>query len=253
MNAPVKLPPSSTPPAAELHADTRSAILDVAERLFSQNGVEGTSVREIIRAAEVNLGAINYHFGTKERLAIEVFARRLEPVNRERIARLDALEKAAGRRKVALEPIIDAMVRPAVEAKESGDPGCDDFMRLISRCFQEPNPELKKFVELQFAEVARRFDSAILRAIPGLPPGELFWRMAFLFGALHHGQERWILFDQLPQPSGLTPVKPDREGFIQRVISFVTAGLSAPMPKTLKAGTRRSRSATAPQKTNRSL
>jgi len=210
---------------------TRDAILDAAERLFSENGVEGTSVRQIITAAGVNLGAINYHFGTKDRLALEVFARRLEPVNRERIARLDALEKAAGRRKVKLEQVIDALIRPAVEAKEGGAPGCDDFMRLISRCFQEPNPELKKFVEQQFAEVARRFDSAILRAVPGLPPGELFWRMSFMFGALHHGQERWLHFEQLPQPSGLKPVKPDREGFIQRVISFAVAGLCASVPK----------------------
>jgi hypothetical protein len=105
-------------------------------------------------------------------------------------------------------------------------------MRLISRCFQEPNPELKKFVEEQFAEVARRFDSAILRAVPGLPPGELFWRMSFMFGALHHGQERWLRFDQMPCPAGRDTVKPDREGFIQRVITFVAAGLSAPVPKT---------------------
>jgi AcrR family transcriptional regulator len=210
---------------------TRVALLNSAEQLFSRHGVEGTSVREIVRAAGANLAAINYHFGTKERLALEVFARRLEPVNRERIARLDALEAAAGRRKVKLEQIIDALIRPAVEAKMEGAPGCDDFMRLISRAFQEPNSELKKFVEEAFAEVAQRFDSAILRAVPRLPPGELFWRMSFLFGALHHGQERWLRFEQLPQPSGLKAVKPDREGFIQRVISFVTAGLSAPLPK----------------------
>jgi AcrR family transcriptional regulator len=223
------LSPAEPPP--DPHVATRVALLGAAERLFSENGVEGTSVRDIVKAAGVNLGAINYHFGTKERLAIEVFARRLEPVNRERIARLDALEKAAGKRRLKLEQIIDALIRPAVEAKEGGDPGCDDFMRLMSRCFQEPNPELKRFVEQEFAEVVRRFDSAILKAVPGLPPGELFWRMSFLFGALHHGQERWLRFDQLPQPSGLRPVKPDREGFIQRAISFVSAGLSAPPPK----------------------
>jgi AcrR family transcriptional regulator len=220
------IPPAAE--AADLPGATRAMIMDAAERLFSENGIEGTSVREITKAARVNLGAINYHFGTKDRLALEVFARRLEPVNRERIARLDALEKETGLQKLKLKLIIEALVRPAVEVQEVNAAACDDFMRLICRCFQEPNPELKKFVERQFAEVAARFDSAILRALPGLPPNELFWRMNFLFGALHHGQERWLRFDQLPQPSRLKAVKPDREGFIQRVISFVTAGLSAP-------------------------
>jgi AcrR family transcriptional regulator len=207
---------------------TRAVILDAAERLFSDKGIEGTSVREITKAAGVNLGAINYHFGTKDHLALEVFARRLEPVNRERLARLDALEKAAGSHELKLELIIEALVRPAVEMKEVSNASCDDFMRLLCRCFQEPNPELKQFVEGQFAEVVGRFDSAILRALPGLPPNDLFWRMNFLIGALHHGQERWLRFDQLPQPSSLQAAKPDREGFIQHFISFVTAGLSAP-------------------------
>jgi AcrR family transcriptional regulator len=216
---------------ADTHVATRDALLAAAERLFSANGVEGTSVRQIIKEAGVNLGAINYHFGTKERLALEVFARRMEPVNRERIRRLDALEAAAGGRKLELEEIIGALIRPAVESERQGAPGCDDFMRLFSRCFQEPNPELKKFVEKQFAEVVRRFDSAILAAVPGLRQDELFWRMSFLFGALHHGQERWLRFDQMPQLPGQEAVKPDREGFIQRIISFAAAGLSAPMPK----------------------
>ncbi len=222
-------------PAQGAQADsqfaTRILLLDAAERLFSQHGIEGTSVREIIKAAGVNLGAVNYHFGTKQRLALEVFARRLEPVNRKRIALLDVLEAQAGRRKLKLERIIDALIRPAVETMEDGTPACDDFMRLTSRCFQEPDPEVKSFVEQQFAEVVRRFDSAILRTLPWLPAGELFWRMQFLFGALHHGQEILLRFDQVPQPQlDVSPVKPDREGFIKRVVSFVTSGLAAPMP-----------------------
>ena len=56
---------STISPASQLA--TRVALLDAAERLFSQNGIEGTSVREIIKAAGANLGAINYHFGTKDR------------------------------------------------------------------------------------------------------------------------------------------------------------------------------------------
>jgi AcrR family transcriptional regulator len=211
---------------------TRVALLDAAERLFSQNGIEGTSVRDIIKAAGANLGAINYHFGTKDRLALEVFARRIEPVNRERIARLDALEAGVGRRKLKLEQILDALIRPALESEEQGAKNCDDFMRLISRSFQEQNAEVKKFVEQQFAEVAHRFDSAILRAVPGLPPEDLFWRMCFLYGALHHGLQTWLRFDQMPYAM-LNPaaMKPDREGLIQRFISFMAAGMSAPWSK----------------------
>jgi hypothetical protein len=87
---------------------------------------------------------------------------------------------------------------------------------------------VKKFVEEQFAEVARRFDSAILQVVPGLPPGDLFWRMCFLHGALHHGLQVWLQFDHMPCAL-LHPAarKPDREGLIQSLISFMAAGMSA--------------------------
>src|SRR5258708_2621654 len=209
---------------------TRVALLDAAERLFSQNGIEGTSVREIIKAAGANLGAINYHFGTKDRLALEVFARRLEPVNRDRVARLDALEEAAGPAKLKLEQILDALIRPVLESEGHDLKNCDDLMRLISRSFHEPNLEVKRFVEEQFAEVVRRFDSAILRVAPGLPPGDLFWRMSFLHGALHHGLQTWLRFDQIPYAVlNSAAAKPDREGLIQRLITFTAACISAPL------------------------
>ena len=177
---------------------TRVALLDAAERLFSENGIEGTSVRDIVKEAGTNLGAINYHFGTKDRLALEVFARRIEPVNRERVMRLDALEAAVGPANLKLEQILDALVRPILESEGPDLKNCDDLMRLISRSFQEPNLEVKKFTKEQFSEVVRRFDSAILRVVLDTRPGDLFWRMSFLHGALHHGLQTWLRFDQIP-------------------------------------------------------
>lgn len=52
--------------------DAKENILQVALGLFGQKGYEGTSVREIARAASVNLAMINYYFGSKERLFEEV-------------------------------------------------------------------------------------------------------------------------------------------------------------------------------------
>ncbi len=71
-------------PAPPHSPDTRERILDAAERLFAERGFAGTSVREITDAAVANLGAVNYHFHSKENLYAEVFARRVallrEPV-----------------------------------------------------------------------------------------------------------------------------------------------------------------------------
>jgi AcrR family transcriptional regulator len=55
--------------------DTATRILDVAERLFVEHGFEATSLRMITQQAEVNLAAVNYHFGGKEGLYEAVFSR----------------------------------------------------------------------------------------------------------------------------------------------------------------------------------
>ena len=72
--------------------DTRDRILDAAERLFAQQGFDLTSLRALTTEADVNLAAVNYHFGSKERLFEAVLARLIAPINAERLARLDALE-----------------------------------------------------------------------------------------------------------------------------------------------------------------
>ncbi len=219
---------------------TRSAMLDAAERLFSERGVDGVSVRDITAAAGVNLGAANYHFRSKEGLVIEVFGRRLKPMNRARIARLDALEEAAGKRPVDLSQIVEALVRPSLEI-EPDLPNCDGaVLRLLSRCFAELNPKLKKFVDEQFAEVAGRFDAAFLRAIPGLSPAELLWRMSFFVGALHQGQDVWLRFQRSSrQAVNAAVARPDREEFIRQITAFVSAGMRAPSPEKPRKVSRR--------------
>src|SRR3954463_138895 len=77
---------------------TRRRMLEAAERLFLEHGFDGTSLRMLTAAADVNLAAVNYHFGGKEELFRAMLAARLDPLNRERIALLAEYEGAAGGR-----------------------------------------------------------------------------------------------------------------------------------------------------------
>lgn len=201
--------------------------MDAAETLLAQHGVAGASARDITREAGANLGAINYHFGSKDNLVLEVFARRMRPMNKERIAQLDALEKSAGAAGPKLEQIVEVLVRPVVEARESKGKEFE-VMQLICRGFQEANPQVKSFLEREFAEIAQRFDDAFLKAVPGLAPEEVYWRMKFLAGAMNHGLDAWSRFDDMPHPNPKAqPARLDREAFIQRLVTFVSGGLKA--------------------------
>ncbi len=49
-------------------SEKQQHILEVAERLFSENGFDGTSVRHISKEAGINVAMISYYFGSKEKL-----------------------------------------------------------------------------------------------------------------------------------------------------------------------------------------
>ncbi len=52
--------------------ETKACILEVATELFARHGFEGASIRNIAKAAGVNLAAINYHFQNKQNLYFSV-------------------------------------------------------------------------------------------------------------------------------------------------------------------------------------
>ena len=53
--------------------DKKLIIVEKAEELFASQGFSGTSVREIAKAADVNVAMISYYFGSKEQLLMEIF------------------------------------------------------------------------------------------------------------------------------------------------------------------------------------
>lgn len=64
-------------------SDKKTHIINVAIELFSKNGFEGTSMRDLASAAEVNIAMINYYFGSKEKLFEAIVEGRSEKARKE--------------------------------------------------------------------------------------------------------------------------------------------------------------------------
>ena len=201
--------------------DTRSRILDVAEELFGELGLDRVSIRDITRKAKVNLAAINYHFGSKEDLIAAVFERRVVPVNEARLAALDAVEKSAGKRIPKLEAILEAFIRPALQSSLKASKGGTAFSKLFGRYLSEPSPEVEVLLKRQFEPLVERMDGALRRALPHLSRSDIYWRMKFTYGALHH----WLLTKDKFRPDWVEDV--DVETQTQKLISFAAAGFRA--------------------------
>ena len=203
---------------------TKDRIMDAAEALFALNGSSGASLRAITRRAKVNLAAVHYHFGSKDRLLEAVLARRLLPLNAERIRRLETYQKEAGRKKVRLENVIEAMVGPALRLSRDENKGGRIFMRLLGRLVLEPDARIQNLLTGQFETVLKKFMPSLTVALPHLSPEDFFWRLHFLVGSMAHtmaDSERIRLI------SGGMCDPDDTEGTVQCLVTFLCGGLRA--------------------------
>lgn len=222
------LPVSRTPP------DTRERILLAAEEEFMARGYATASLRTITARAGVNLAAVNYHFGSKEALIREVFARHLGPLNQARIAYLTRLETEAGGAPLPPGKIIEAMVAPAMQLSRDPLRRGARFLRLLGRALSEPADGMREVLPAQYREVVLRFKAALTRALPELPEAELVWRMHFMFGAMSYamaGNDALQLIATCEVEGGDDP-----GAIIARLLPFLTAGLQAPLPASRPEG-----------------
>lgn len=227
--------------------ETRSRILDAAEALFVEHGLDGTSMRMITAAAGVNLAAVNYHFGTKDSLIHEVFKRRLGELNQARIAALDRAEAQARGQGAGLKPsqVLEAFFTPSLEMVADTAGGGRTFMQLLGRTYTEPNAFVRKFLAEEYAETLQRFLQALYESLPGVPREEILWRFHFMMGATSYaiaGTDALQLF-----AGHFDDEDPAR--MLPRLISFLLGGLRAPLPDFVNAAPRSSRTARTPDAT----
>jgi len=116
-------------------SDTKTRILDAAEKLFAERGFSETSLRLITSKAEVNLASVNYHFGSKKELIRAVLARYLDvfmPAASTAIKRLHTAPSQA-----SLEEIFSALVDPLLDLNDLRTEGTTIFLQLLGRGYIE--------------------------------------------------------------------------------------------------------------------
>jgi AcrR family transcriptional regulator len=92
-------------PSAIADRATDQALLAAARELFAERGYDGASIRAITRRAEANLGAVTYHFGSKEALYHAVIASKLAPLQ----ARVDVAADIPGEALERIAAVVGAL------------------------------------------------------------------------------------------------------------------------------------------------
>jgi AcrR family transcriptional regulator len=179
------LPATESPQKAdgrrEVGERTRQRLLEATCELLAERSEDAIRLRDITDAAQVNVAAVNYHFGCLKALYTAATKEAIEAIIEESIEQLSGLRADA-----TLEEIAAAWIRPVIAARSG--PSCNQrraFMRITARASSHPPEEL---CEWMAAAIARFHDELVNRlghALPGVPEAELRFRVACAGGILH--------------------------------------------------------------------
>ena len=179
---PTKPAKRGRPPKARANGETRDAILDAAEDLFSKHGFYGVTIREVAREAGVDTALVHYYFGAKRDLFDSVFLRRAEVWNNERVEAINRYAAEAGGA-MTLEGLFEAFLRPPFQWSLKGGPGWKHYSALVAQT--NANPTFGGETMARYYDPAiRRLIELIKQVMPEAREVDLYWAYHMLSGAL---------------------------------------------------------------------
>lgn len=209
------------PPSTALHDpagdDTCEALLAAGRHLFAQRGYDGASIRAITGLAGANLGAVTYHFGSKENLYHEVLRRAVEPFR----ARV---EEALARPGSSLDRLV-AVVETYFD-HFSGNPDLPRFLLQEIAAGRVPPPpvtDTMKAVSGRVAEAVRE----------GQARGEIREGHPLLMVLSLISQPLYLVLMQRPlrEVLGMDLNEPEtRAEVLGHILAFARAGITAESP-----------------------
>lgn len=211
------------------HSDTSSKILQAAARLFADQGVGETTLRQITSLANVNLAAVNYHFGSKNGLVLAVAEAYITPLMDNLEAMLDE-RQALVEQTISLEDLVEMLMCALLRIDRQSEEAISVFMRLLDLAYMRQQDELRAFLAERYGRRLQPFLMHVRADSAPMDDEEFFWRLHFLLGAVIFTLSNFHTLARIEQETF------DREAEIERIlhrlVPVLAAGLQARADKT---------------------
>lgn len=162
--------------------DTRTKILDTAEKLFANNGVAAVSLREINAAAGVSPSVVHYHFGGRDELIANLLERRLPALNTERSAMLEELQKS--KKEVSVRQLLSVTLLPLVRLIQDEGKAGQRFVKVLARLHLERNAVYQGLTMKYYPESRLEVFEELMKRSPDCTPEILETRLAMAIDAM---------------------------------------------------------------------
>lgn len=203
---------------------TKERILDAAEAQFVRRGYYGTSLRDISKAADIQLALTHYHFGSKEDLFRAVIDRRADANVAAMRKALDEVLKEAGDAPPDPEQLLRAFIGPVVDHALRGGEGWRDYIRLLAQVANLPQEESFIVpVNRHYDSVVKDFISALCRIYPQMDATDVHWYFHFFQATISHVLVESGMVDR--QSEGRCR-SADLDTIVEKMVQFFTAGFN---------------------------
>jgi AcrR family transcriptional regulator len=144
---------------------TKERVLDAAAALFAARGFHGTTVRDIMQRAGVNLAAGHYHFGSKETLYLEVLRAQFAALMAE-LEQRGARFAGGARRPAALRALLRVRIAAMLELLLGPPPGLHGLLMMREMC--DPSAAFPHIVEQFIVPHKVEMEAIVAGLLPGL-------------------------------------------------------------------------------------
>jgi AcrR family transcriptional regulator len=163
---------------------TRERILEAAECIYAAQGFHGMSLRDVTLMANVNLAAVNYHFGSKDKLVLALAERRLTPINSHRIQRLADLRKKHGRQPIPASDLVTALVDPVFVALRQNKKSRTILVRLVAQMLIDDHKRFSQIHQIFYKDVIECYHEELKRSLPKLSTQQIHARFFCAFSSV---------------------------------------------------------------------
>ena len=200
--------------------DVKNRLLDAAETLFCEKGFGRTSVRELTTAAGCNLAAINYYFGGKDSLYMEVWRRLLKKMSDNRRDRLKTvIVKHGGNPPLEdiLRAFVDSFLGSFIQDGRFGQ-----LAKLLAREMIDYNLPASVLIDEAINPTMEEMSEVMKKACPGMDESKVFYILLSIVGQLTHLVRVKAMFDGAKDDRMM---KLDMPQAIDHIVKFSAAGV----------------------------
>jgi AcrR family transcriptional regulator len=159
---------------------TRRRLLEASRALVAERGRTGVTLRAITEVADTNVAAVSYHFGSTEELLQATIEEAVETLAQ---AQIDNLRKLPA--DVSVAEIAAAWARPVIAAVSGPSSAGHALIRIAARAASDPAPQVRERIRSAASRADDDLLSALRRALPEVPAGQLSFRKECAAGILH--------------------------------------------------------------------